>query len=131
MVLWHNKVSTEKPWFFVSIEKPWHFHGYFIVPKHHEKLAENSRLFSRGMSAKGSYACAFRQARGYLPGRTASLPLDRQQFVLLGKQNHTGVNNLPRVVTQPRPGRESNSQPPTPYRRATAVTIEARGKAQP
>jgi len=47
-VLWHNKISAEKPWFFVSIEKPWHFHGYFIVPKHHEKLAENSRIIFTG-----------------------------------------------------------------------------------
>jgi len=37
--------------------------------------------------------------------------LARYQLILLGKQRHTGVNNLPKVVARQCRGRESNPQP--------------------
>ena len=40
-----------------------------------------------------------RQACGYLPSRTASPPFGKYHVILLGDRG-TGVNNLPKVVTQ-------------------------------
>jgi len=37
-------------------------------------------------------------AYGYLPRHGASSPFDRYQIILLGKQRHICVNNLPREV---------------------------------
>jgi len=68
-----------------------------------------------------------RQTYGYLPNCRVSPPVDRYQIILLGDgDTHKGVNNLHRVVTQPRTHdlewnppplhRESDAQPVEPLR---------------
>ena len=59
-----------------------------------------------------------RQTYGYLPSRRASPPLDRTEINCL-------VNNLPKVFTRKRKGRESNSRPFVS--RANTLTITPPG----
>ena len=40
------------------------------------------------------------QTYGYLPSSGASPPFDQYQTILLGKQRHMCVSNLPKIVTQ-------------------------------
>ena len=48
-----------------------------------------------------------RQIYSYHPNNTASLPIGRYQFILLGEHRHMCVNNLPMVVREAeRPGLE-------------------------
>jgi len=49
-----------------------------------------------------------RQTYGYLPNRRASPPLNRYQILTAWWQRHMCVNNLPKVVTWKRSGRDSN-----------------------
>ena len=52
---------------------------------------------SRGVATAASSTLLL--ARGYLPNCRASPPFARYQFILLGEQRHTCVNNLPKVVS--------------------------------
>ena len=51
-----------------------------------------------------------RQTYGYLPSSRALPALDRYRIILLGDRG-TCVNNLPKVVTRKRNGRDSNPRP--------------------
>jgi len=66
---------------------------------------------------------------GYLPSRRTSLPRDLYQIILLGDRGTgTSVNNLPKVVTWQRNGRELNSRPlESQSQRRNQLTITPRG----
>jgi len=44
----------------------------------------------------------------YLPSRRVSPPISRYQIIMFGDRGQKSVNNLPRVITQPRPPFPSN-----------------------
>jgi len=51
------------------------------------------------------------QTYGYLSERRASPPIEQVPYYTALWQRHTGINNLPRVITQQRQDRESNPRP--------------------